>query len=246
MNSLTVFSLELAQSLYGSTQIIDLDWAWGILGYDKKGNAKRMLTSYFEPNFDFFVQSPVETPESLPHDIFLTCEKNSNAGRPTEKIYLTVECFKEMGMLAKSEQGKQIRKYFLHCETIAKKSVQAIPQLQEQINSLQQQMTQLQSQIQNLLPGHRTDTNPNTPPPGWQQETWNQLPPQDKAHFRFLHRKRGFTPDSRPDTKQQVQELSVAVKHQQQQELQSLLQPLTPEQLSHFQFLKQQASMQTF
>ena len=50
---------------------------------------------------------------NVPHGNGLTASR-------TEFIYLTVECFKSLGMMAGTEQGKQIRKYFIECERIAK------------------------------------------------------------------------------------------------------------------------------
>jgi DNA-damage-inducible protein D len=47
----------------------------------------------------------------------------------------------------------------------------------------------LQSQIQNLLP-----PSADFIPPGWNEEIWRKLPPQDKRHFRFLYRRRNFRP----------------------------------------------------
>ncbi|MCC5618423.1 hypothetical protein LC605_25725 [Nostoc sp. CHAB 5836] len=183
------FTLEQARQLHDSNRIIDFDWAWPVLGYSTKGNAKRMLIGYFEQDFDYFVQSPEESPESLPHKLFIINDKNSKSGRPAEKIYLAVECFKEMGMLAKSEQGRQIRKYFLSCEAIAKQSVKVIPRLQQQIQELQQNFELMQSQIQTLLP-----LPADFIPPGWDTEVWATLPPQDKRHFKYLYRHRGFRP----------------------------------------------------
>lgn len=189
------FTLELAQQLHDSNQIVDFDWAWPVLGYSRKDNAKRMLTGYFERDFDYFVQPPEESPETLPHEIFLTSEENSKAGRPAEKIYLTVECFKEMGMLAKSEEGRQIRKYFLQCEALAKQATKVIPQLQQQIQELQQGFAQLQSQVLNILP-----PSADFIPPGWDVEVWEQLPAQDKRHFRFIYKRYGFRPESQTNT----------------------------------------------
>jgi hypothetical protein len=197
------FTYALAQQLYSSAEIIDFDWAWTVLGYSRKDNAKRMLVSYFEQNFDYFVQLPEESPEALPHDIFLTSEGKSKPGRPVEKIYLTVECFKEMGMLAKSDQGKQIRKYFLQCEALSKKSTITIPQLQEKVNSLQQSFELLAAQVQKLLPD-----NSNEIPPGWDAEVWASLPPQDKRHFKYIYRRRGFIPDTSSHEDVLAQDLS--------------------------------------
>jgi hypothetical protein len=43
----------------------------------------------------------------------------------TEQIFLTIDCFKSLGMMAGTEQGKVIRKYFLECERIVKEVIPA-------------------------------------------------------------------------------------------------------------------------
>ncbi len=50
-------------------------------------------------------------------------------------------------------------------------------------------IAQLQSQIQNLLP-----LPSDFIPPGWDADIWATLPPQDKRHFKYLYRHRGFHP----------------------------------------------------
>ncbi|MEH1780226.1 MAG: hypothetical protein V7L26_14110 [Nostoc sp.] len=241
------FTQEIAQQLHDSNQIVDFEWAWQVLGYSTKGNAKRMLTGYFEQDFDYFVQLPEESPESLPYELFIRSDKNSKlAGRPVEKIYLTVECFKEMGMLAKSEEGKQIRKYFLTCETLAKQSVKAIPQLQQKFEQQNQVIEQqgraiavLQSQIQNLLP-----ISADFIPPGWDADVWEKLPSQDKRHFRFMFRRRQF----RPGNEVEVRALPAITSHQirliQRAEIERLIGEVSEEELQRFDALKQQVLKQ--
>ncbi len=228
------FTLELAQQLHNSNQVVDFDWAWQVLGYSRKDNAKRMLVGYFETKFDYFVQLPEESPEALPYDIFLTSEGNSKPGRPVEKIYLTVECFKEMGMLSKSEEGRQIRKYFLQCETIAKQSVKVIPHLQQQIQELQENFARIQSQLQTLLP-----VSANFMPPGWDAEVWDSLPPQDKRHFRFMFRRRNFQPidkDETPKLPFSVEE----IKQRQRAEVEKLVGEVSLEQKWKLEDVKQE------
>jgi len=229
------FTLEIAQQLHNSNQIIDFDWAWSVLGYSRKDSAKRMLTAYFEQNFDYFVQLQDESPEALPHDIFHINVENSKAGRPTEKIYLTIECFKEMGMLSKSEQGRQIRKYFLQCETIAKESVKLIPQLQQQIQELQQNFAQLQTQVQTLLP-----SSSDFIPPGWDTEVWQSLAPQDKRHFRFLFRRRNFRPSTKNETLALPAVDTEQMKQKQRDEIARLIGEVSPEEKQQFQAAKRQ------
>ncbi|MCC3459798.1 MAG: hypothetical protein EAZ73_09120 [Oscillatoriales cyanobacterium] len=100
------FSIELAKSLIESTEQfpIDLEQAWVWLGYTRKDSALDTLKSYFEEGVDFSASN----------------RKSPTGGRPSHSYRLSVNCFKELGMLAKTSQGKQIRKYFLECEKIAK------------------------------------------------------------------------------------------------------------------------------
>jgi phage anti-repressor protein len=101
------FSISIADSLYNSTEEfpVDLDHAWIWLGYKEKRNALQTLKSNFEESLDFLCN----------------CAKTPNTGgRPSDKYYLTVECFKSLGMMAGTTKGKEIRKYFLECEKIAK------------------------------------------------------------------------------------------------------------------------------
>ncbi|MEH1808472.1 hypothetical protein [Nostoc sp.] len=240
------FTLELAQQLHDSNQIVDFEWAWQVLGYSTKGNAKRMLTGYFEQDFDYFVQLPEESPESLPYELFIINDKNSKTGRPAEKIYLTVECFKEMGMLSKSEEGKQIRKYFLECEAIAKQSVKAIPQLQqkfEQQNQVIQEQGRaialLQSQIQNLLP-----ISSDFIPPGWDADVWEKLPSQDKRHFKFMFRRRRFRPGDEVEIKALPALNNHSLRLQQKAEVERLVGEVSEEEKQRFDALKQQVLKQ--
>lgn len=71
--------------------------------------------------------------------------KTSSGGRPSRLYMLTIDCFKEMGMLAKTEKGKEIRRYFLECEKLAKTQQPAITV--EMFNVL---LTEVQRQNQQL------------------------------------------------------------------------------------------------
>lgn len=110
------FSIELAKSFVESDKQfpIELDQAWQWLGYAQKQNALNTLKAYFEEGFDFSCSNM----------------KSPTGGRPGHSYYLTVDCFKELGMLAKTEQGKLVRKYFLDCERIAKRTIAPDPQPQ--------------------------------------------------------------------------------------------------------------------
>ena len=96
------FSKELALSLLGSGKEypVDFEDAWQWLGYSSKQAAKKKLTRNFEQGEDYLSEW-MKTPDG---------------GRPSESIYLTVDCFKALGMMSGTEQGKTTRQYFLRCE----------------------------------------------------------------------------------------------------------------------------------
>jgi phage anti-repressor protein len=102
------FSLTTADFLYASDNPfpVKFDLAWQWLGYAHKRDAKQFILKNFEESVDYQVLQPRLGTLDDP--------------RPKEQIYLTVEAFKTWGMLAGTEQGKLVRKYFLECEKIAK------------------------------------------------------------------------------------------------------------------------------
>ncbi|BCL39946.1 hypothetical protein NSMS1_63930 (plasmid) [Nostoc sp. MS1] len=72
---------------------------------------------------------------------------------------------------------------------------------------------------------------------------WNQLPPQDKRHFRFLYRRRGFRPSQQGQT-ERLALPSVTVeqlKEQQRDEVAQLVGEVSPEEKQRLQAAKLQA-----
>ena len=104
MNSVqsTQFSFNTALALLESTDRfpVDFDAAWQWVGYSNKFNARRTLVENFEHGLDF-------------SSIMM---KNAQRGRPSEFIKLTLDCFKSFCMMAGTEKGKEVRRYFLNCE----------------------------------------------------------------------------------------------------------------------------------
>lgn len=100
------FNIELAQKLANSQEDfpVDLDDAWGWLGYKAKRDCKDLLINNFEEGVDFLRKGT----------------KSAEGGRPSQWVVLTVDCFKSLGMMAGTNKGKEVRKYFLQCEKIAK------------------------------------------------------------------------------------------------------------------------------
>lgn len=112
----TGFNLVIAQQLIDSDDEFPVNFedAWQWLGYSRKDKALDTLKSYFEFGLDFSTMRG----------------KSPTGGRPSDSYSLTVSCLKEFGMIAKTAQGKLIRKYFIECERIAKEAI-AKPQPQQ-------------------------------------------------------------------------------------------------------------------
>ena len=96
------FSHELAFALFQSAEPfpVDFDDAWQWIGWPKKQDGKEVLLNNFLKDEDF-LRKGVKSP---------------SGGRPKEWIVLTVECFKSLGMMAGTEKGRAVRRYFLECE----------------------------------------------------------------------------------------------------------------------------------
>lgn len=111
MDTLT-FTQELAYSLYNSTEEfpINFDDAWQWLEFSRRDSAKRSFeNSGFIEGIDF-------------RSFHRIVERSIGASK-REEIQMSVECFKQWGMMAGTEKGKQIRLYFLECEKLAKKAL---------------------------------------------------------------------------------------------------------------------------
>ena len=143
------FSIELAQYLLDSNDTfpVSLDDAWKWLGYSRKDKALETLKSYFVLGEDFVLHQEGEWRQS---------------GRSSHSYGLTVNCLKEFGMIARTEQGKLIRKYFLECERLAKKknlpqlpqtyleALKALVESEEAKEQLTLQNSILESQVKDL------------------------------------------------------------------------------------------------
>ncbi len=108
------------------------------------------------------------------------------------------------------------------------------------IEKQEEQIRLLQSQIQNLLPASKT----NYIPPGWDAKLWEELPPQDKRHFRFLYRRRGFKPSYKALYSVPIETLTQQVKQRQHSELKTAIGEVSPEEKERLEAAKLEALKQ--
>lgn len=125
------FDVNTALTLWESNDDfpVDFDDAWQWMGYSKKDKALKMLYVNFEEGVDF----------SLP-------EKGewTHSGRSRDIYLLTVDCFKSFCLLAGTDKGKQVRKYFIDCEKQLKKIYAQLKQdSTEKVNKFAQYVEKL-------------------------------------------------------------------------------------------------------
>ena len=86
---------------------INLENVFKMIGFANKGNAKRTLENNFTKDEDYKIT-------------ILPSEKGQIA---REEIMLNIDCFKSLCMIAKTSQGKDIRKYYVKLENIYNKII---------------------------------------------------------------------------------------------------------------------------
>ena len=125
--SLMEFSHELALSIVQSTEQfpVDFDAAWKWIGYSTKQKAKNKLVNNFDQGIDYHINQTVKL-----------VKRFQGGGSGIEDIRLNIDCFKSLGMMAGTQKGKEVRRYFLECERIAKKATEIIPAQSQEIERL--------------------------------------------------------------------------------------------------------------
>jgi phage regulator Rha-like protein len=142
-----------------------------------------------------------------------------------------------------TEQVRQCKRHLVKAFEKAKLALSSavelrVAELEQKIAAQGEAITQLQSQIQNLLP-----PSADFIPPGWNEEVWRKLPRQDKRHFRFLYRRRGFRPSGQGTNEQLALPIVTTeqLKQQQRDEFELLLGESSAQEKEQLEAAKQEA-----
>jgi len=120
---------------------VPFDTAWKIAGYSRKDSAKRKLTGKRSPlikNEDYFIQK----------GDFHKSVDSSLSGSSSDSIALTCDAFKHLCLMAETEQGRQIRQYFIEAEKNWKIVQQQQPEFAQDIESQKEQIEQRKLELQ--------------------------------------------------------------------------------------------------
>jgi len=126
-NIITQFNLEslvenwLKQESEGVQFPVDFDTAWKVAGYSRKSVAKRRLAKMVK-NQDYTISTD-------------EC-KTLYGGRFSESIKFTCDAFKHFCLLAETDQGREIRQYFIECEKKWKIVEQQFPKVAESVEEI--------------------------------------------------------------------------------------------------------------
>jgi phage anti-repressor protein len=107
---------------------INLENVLKMMGFAHKKNAKRTLENNFTKDEDYKIT-------------LLPREQKQNAGRCEEEIMLNIDCFKNLCMMIKTDQGKAIRKYYVKLENVYNKIIK------EEIENQKLQLEEKESQL---------------------------------------------------------------------------------------------------
>jgi hypothetical protein len=131
---------------------INLENVFKMIGFANKGNAMKTIKSNFIKGEDYKILLPrIEEQVHGGHNketIIFPTEKNKlleTRGRKNEDVMLNVDCFKNLCMLVKTDQGKKIRKYYVKLENIYNQIIK------EEIESQKSQLEQEKERSQKLI-----------------------------------------------------------------------------------------------
>ena len=124
---------------------INLEEVFGMIGFANKGNAKRTLENNFTKNEDYKIISIKNNIEKQ----LLRTEKLGGSGILQEDIMLNVDTFKNLCMLARTDQGKQIRKYYVKLENVYNEIINdEIQQSRQELEENKRQLEERNKQIE--------------------------------------------------------------------------------------------------
>ena len=106
---------------------INLEHVYKMIGFANKGNAMKTIKSNFTVNEDYQI-------------LLFRTEKQLHGGHNKEHIMLNTDTFKNLCMIAKTDKGKEIRKYYVKLENMYNQIIKE--EIEEQSNQVLQLQTQ--------------------------------------------------------------------------------------------------------
>ena len=109
---------------------INLEHVFKMIGFANKGNAMKTIKSNFTRDEDYKIM------------LFHTEKRKNEGGFNKEDVMLNIDTFKNLCMMAKTQKGKEIRKYYVKLENIYNEIIKS--EIEEQKKILEEQKKQIQ------------------------------------------------------------------------------------------------------
>jgi hypothetical protein len=127
--------------------IINLDDIWIWIGFDTKGNAKRLLVKKFIENIDYIYYNSA----SPKREALLESNIKSTAHNK-ETILFNVDTFKNFCLMASTENAKKIRSYYIKMENIMfKYTEEKLIEYQQQLEKTQNKLNETQNKLNEFI-----------------------------------------------------------------------------------------------
>lgn len=136
--------------------VVDLDNIWKDIGFGRKNDCKKVLIKHFTIDLDYKVGFPqVGVKPATANSVTGSSKNLGGAGLNKEQILMTIDTFKMLCLISKTDKGKEIRIYFIKLEETFYEIIN------EESNELKLQLTVnkqllLENQIQNVKEKHET------------------------------------------------------------------------------------------
>ena len=95
---------------------IDFDIVWEWCGFNKKGDAKKLLLKYFKKNINYKILL-----RQLPKQDFTYENNNKHGGNNKETIMLNVDTFKKFCLKSSTQKADEIHEYYIKMEKLINK-----------------------------------------------------------------------------------------------------------------------------
>lgn len=127
---------------------VDFDIAWQIAGYSDKGKGKRRLTSkssFLVEGQDYLIEKGKV--------VFSQSGKSELSGRSGDKIVLSCDAFKHFCLMSETQEGRNIRQYFVEAEKKWKLVQEVDPEFAAKVEliNLQIELARIESQKETAI-----------------------------------------------------------------------------------------------